>query len=192
MAFKRGFKSWCETISAQQRKDLGLEAFAALDPMKLASALGAKVLRADEIPGVPKDALRILLEEDSESWSAITISLEGRHLIVLNPSHTTGRISSDLMHELAHLLIGHKPSRFDISEDNLLLLRYCDGDQEAEANWLAGALLLPREALLHIRRKKLSDADAAKQYHSSKQMLTYRMQITGVNLQARRSAQASV
>jgi Zn-dependent peptidase ImmA (M78 family) len=74
------------------------------------------------------------------------------------------------MHEISHLLIGHKPSRFDITEDNLLLLRYCDGDQEEEANWLAGSLLLPREALLHIRRKKLSDAEATKLYHTSKQM----------------------
>jgi hypothetical protein len=58
------------------------------------------------------------------------------------------------MHETAHIIIGHDPARVDVTEDGLLILSSHNKQQE-EAKWLSGCLLLPREALLLIRRQRV-------------------------------------
>lgn len=73
-----------------------------------------------------------------------------------------GRPASDLMHELAHIIIGHEPARVDVTEDGALIWNSHDQRQEDEANWLSGCLLLPREALSWIRRQRLDDRAAAR------------------------------
>ena len=42
-----------------------------------------------------------------------------------------------------------------------IALRAHNKEQEDEASWLAGCLLLPRDALFSIRRRRLSDEEAA-------------------------------
>jgi Zn-dependent peptidase ImmA (M78 family) len=90
------------------------------------------------------------------------------------------------MHELAHLVIGHRPGRIDITEDGTLMLQTYDRQQEDEANWLAGCLLLPRPALMFIEQQGLEANSAARVYGVSTQMLQYRRQVTGVQYQMRR------
>jgi Zn-dependent peptidase ImmA (M78 family) len=70
---------------------------------------------------------------------------------------------------------------------NDLALRAHNQAQEEEANWLAGCLLRPREVLVHIKSNELGDGHACHEYGVSAKMLTYRMNISGVNLQGRRS-----
>jgi Zn-dependent peptidase ImmA (M78 family) len=145
------------------------------------------VLAPAEVPDLDPTVLQILLKEDPDSWSAVTVSVGNRDLIILNSSHTGGRPASDLMHELAHILTGHTPGRVDVSEDGLLMLNTYDKGQEAEAAWLAGALLLPREALLFLRKNGISTERALKIYGVSIDMLNYRLRMTGVDLQLRRA-----
>jgi Zn-dependent peptidase ImmA (M78 family) len=103
------------------------------------------------------------------------------------PPHPETREANTLMHELAHLIIGHKPARLDITGDGLMILSSYDKQHEDEANWLAAALLLPREALLHARRQGMTDQQAAVTYGCSTVLFTMRIQTTGVDLQLRRS-----
>lgn len=184
--FERGFKTWCETIASVQRKELGVGAIDPLDPFALAEHLGVRVMRADEIPDVEPSCLKTLTRDDPDSWSAITLSMDSDDLIILNPTHSGGRPASDLMHELAHIIAGHAPSRVDVSEDGMLLLNSYDRSQEEQASWLAGCLLLPREALVAIRRSGLSVEVVSKRYGVSPAMLRYRLDVTGVNRQLRR------
>ncbi len=58
-----------------------------------------------------------------------------------------------------------------------------DQDQEDEADWLGGTLLLPRPAMLAIRRTGLTDDGAMFEYQVSRQMLTWRFRMTGVDYQ---------
>ena len=58
-----------------------------------------------------------------------------------------------------------------------------DKVQGEEPDWLSGCLLLPREALLTIKRQSLDDAAAAMEYGVSSRMLSYRMAMTGVKRQ---------
>jgi hypothetical protein len=187
--FARGFKTWCEQVALQQRRNLGLSPTDPLDPHGLAAHLNVQVWKAEDIPGLESQYLHILLVSDPESWSAATLLLGNRPLIILNSAHSKGRQSSDLMHELSHLIIGHEPGRVDVSENGLLMLTTFNKDQEDEATWLAGCLLLPREALLFIRRKKMSDSEVETKYQVSNQMYQYRLRVSGVDSQLSRAKQ---
>lgn len=87
--------------------------------------------------------------------------------------HSEGRLASDIMHELAHIILGHEPARVEVSKDGLLILSTYDKTQEEEAKWLSGCLLLPREAPLLIRRSGLSPEVAAAKYGVSVPMLPF-------------------
>lgn len=191
--FKRGFKSWCENVAIQQRRELNLRSVDPLDARLLAKHLGIQVWSAEQVPGLDPESLRTLLREDPDSWSAVTICVGSKDLIILNSSHSGGRPASDLTHELSHILFGHEPARVDVTEDGLLMLNMYDRKQEEEANWLAGCLLLPRDALMLIRRERMDLKIAAKRYGVSPEMLQYRMNVTGVDYQlgrARRKGQS--
>jgi Zn-dependent peptidase ImmA (M78 family) len=178
--YDRGFKSWCEKVALQQRLDLLLRATDPLDPVALAQHLDVLVWAADEVPGVEGGALQVLTEQDPDSWSAVTLCTGTKDLIITNPRHRNGRRASDIMHELSHLIIGHEPARVDITEDGLLILNTFSQKQEDEAKWLSGCLLLPRPALLAIRRQRLEESAAAKRFGVSVPMLTYRMRVLGL------------
>lgn len=190
--FKRGFKKRCEDQSIRIRKALSLNTSAPLDPYLLAEKSKIKVLTPEQIKDLAQEDLNILLNEDPSGWSAVTLCLRGTYIIILNSSHSDGRSSSDLMHEISHIIIGHKPSRIDLTEDGLLILNTYDKDQEQEADWLSGSLLLPRDALLLIKRKGLKGFAAQKIYGVSSNMLNFRLNITGVNRQFQRFYRKSV
>jgi Zn-dependent peptidase ImmA (M78 family) len=64
------------------------------------------------------------------------------------------RQANDLMHELAHLELLHTPARVDMSGSEVFLLSDYSEDQEQEADWYAGAMLLPRDALCRARSRQ--------------------------------------
>jgi Zn-dependent peptidase ImmA (M78 family) len=184
--FARGFKSWCETVAVQRRRLLGLEAWAPLAPAALANSLAIEVRAVDEVPGLDSK-YRQALSADAGSWSAVTITSGSKSVVILNSDHSQSRSASDLMHELAHLIIGHSPGRIDITEDGALVLNTYERLQEDEANWLAGCLLLPRAALLWIVRQRQDLGAAAGHYGVSSSMLQFRLNVTGVRQQDRRT-----
>lgn len=188
--FARGFKSWCENVALQQRRNLRLPSTAPLDPFMLAKQLGVVVWGPADVPEVLAVTIKVLTVDDPSSWSAISLQANGRQLVIVNPSHSKGRTASNLMHELSHFLLEHKAARVDVSQDGLLLNTYVKG-QEDEADWLAGCLLLPRDALLETRRQRLSDEVAAANYGTSVAMFTYRVRVTGIDLQLGRSTRVS-
>ena len=87
------------------------------------------------------------------------------------------------MHELAHLLLGHEPSTVFFPGQENLALRGFNKSAEDEANWLAGALLLPRDALVELRAKRRPKEVACDEFGVSRQMLDFRMRVTGVERQ---------
>lgn len=105
------------------------------------------------------------------------------HLIVFNSAQSEPRRNSVVMHELAHIILGHELTSASLTEDGHFVPTTYDQDQEDEADWLAGTLLLPRPALLKIRRLRMSDQVATETYAVSQQMLTWRFRMTGVDFQ---------
>jgi Zn-dependent peptidase ImmA (M78 family) len=186
--FKRGFKSWCERTAVEKRAELGLRQLDKLDPYQLAQHLGITIQRPEEVPGVSAACLKRLLRDDRDAWSAVTLRHGSHSTIILNTAHSAARRASDLMHELAHIILGHTPSRVDVTDDLQLLLRTHDRVQEDEANWLAGCLLLPRPVLVSLQRRRAQPGEAAREYGVSVPMFTYRLQVSGVQIQASRLA----
>lgn len=185
--FRRGFKTWAEEVARRVRCDLGLEASSPLDPLQVAQHLGVLVLTPSDLRDLASDTRSRLLNVHSDSWSAITVSLGTSHLVILNPCHARTRQKSSLAHELAHIILGHDPSLMFVTPKSGVALRTHNREQEEEANWLAGCLLLPREALFFIRRDRLSDEAACERYGVSLVMLRFRVNTSGVDLQLRRA-----
>jgi Zn-dependent peptidase ImmA (M78 family) len=185
--FRRGFKTWSERASLRVREKLKLTPVSPLDPFQLAELLGVPVTSPNNLAELGEDIRQRLVNDHRDCWSAITVTDGSGHLIVTNPAHARTRLHSNLAHEIAHIILGHEPSMMFMSLDSGTALRTHNEDQEEEANWLAGCLLLPRDALIFIRRRAMSDEDASSEYGVSVAMLRFRFNVTGVDVQMRRA-----
>lgn len=186
---RRGFKTWCENAAGGYRRDLGLARIDALDPRLLARKIGVAIKTPCEIPGVDSGALRQLLETDAASWSAITLTVGSRSLIISNSRHSYARQNSNIAHELAHLILEHEPSKMYVSQDGLMMLASYNPTHEEEAGCLSGTLLVPREGLLSQLTRGALDAEMATFFGVSLDLLRMRKNVTGVlrQIQARAS-----
>ena len=186
MAFRRGFKSQCERRSVEFRKQLGISQTGALRADDLARKLGVTVWSTDDIVELPPDDRAVLNNTNDDSWAALTMRVEAAHLVVHKPVASLGRRNNVIMHELAHIILGHELTVACILEDGSLVPGNFSQEQEDEADWLAGALLLPRPALTSIRQRRLPDYQVCNKYLVSGEMLTWRFRMTGVDLQLSR------
>lgn len=187
MAFRRGFKSQCERRSAEYRKQLGLTDTECLDADKLAEHLGVTVWSVTDVEGLLDDERKTLTDPTDDSWSALTMRLGTRDLVLYKPVSSVGRRNSVIMHELAHIVLGHELADACLLPDGSLVPGNFSQEQEDEADWLAGTLLLPRPALVFIRLSQLSDEVACSKFLVSREMLVWRNRMTGVEYQFARN-----
>ncbi len=184
---RRGFKAQAERLAADLRRQLGCRDDQAVPLDALAAYLGLELVSADEL--VPRERFVELELLQADAFSAGTFRLPGgRRVIVHNPVHTRGRISSDLAHELAHILLDHDVR--SIERVGSLRFLTCDAEQEEEADWLAGCLLLPRPLLLRAASDGMTAAQVAARYHTSEAMARFRLNASGVLVQIGRAQAA--
>ena len=184
---RRGFKSACERTAAAHRETLKRRLDEPLDPEELASHLDVLVWRPNDVPELSEKTLKQLLERDKESWSAVTLKVGATCLTIVNSEHSLNRQRSSITHELAHIILKHEPDRIDVSTKGYLLLSTFEKEKEDEANWLAGALLVPREGLRRIFRSTKDPQRLAHHLGVSRKLLEWRLRMTGVAVQARRA-----
>ncbi|SRR6266545_140591 len=183
---ERGFKSWAERTSLAFRKELGVAVDACLAPEKIAEYLDVELWTPAQVPGVTQEVLNQLLKIDPWGWSAAGVQVNGRGIVIYNPRHSRGRQVSDITHELAHFILDHQPAKIILSADlDGLSMRSFNQKQEDEANCLAWTLLLPREALIRAKRRRLTVEEIAEQYGVTKSLAIYRVNATGVERQLR-------
>jgi Zn-dependent peptidase ImmA (M78 family) len=173
---RRGFKAEAERLAQRVRSEMGLGMGDAMDGIMLARHAGAEVRCADELTAVTK--LEALEEIQPGAFSACTFTFADHHVVVYSPLASPGRRHSDIAHEAAHLLLGHEVK--EIQQVGGLSFFTCDPDEEQEANWLAGCLLLPRQLLYGAARRGLDTADIAASYGVSEPMAAFRLRTTGV------------
>lgn len=179
---RRGFKAEAERLAQSTRSAMCLRPIRTLDARALARHLGASVRSADELTSMT--SLEALERLQPRAFSACTFDIGERTVIVYNPLSSFGRRQSDISHEAAHLLLGHSVK--EVENFGGLSFFTCDPDEEQEANWLAGCLLLPRELLLHAVRSGLDTDAIAEKYAVSPQMAAFRLRTTGVLRQTQR------
>jgi Zn-dependent peptidase ImmA (M78 family) len=173
---RRGFKAEAERLSERVRDDLGLKRADQLPLDRLAASLDSELRSAVDLIDINR-----LVEIDTlqpGAFSACTFDIGDRHVIVWNPLASPGRRTSDIAHELSHLLLNHAVK--EVQTIGELTFFGCDPDEEQEANWLAGCLLLPRRLLVATLRAGATAADLAERYEVSLQMVNYRIRATGV------------
>ena len=184
---RRGFKSWSERTSGEYRSQLGLNLAEALEPRELADHIGILVWTPRDVPGLSTGSIEQLTETDPSSWSAVTVAAGGHHLIIVNSAHAHTRQRSSLAHELAHVVLNHRPAEARVSQEGFLFRDHYDTEQEEEADWLAGALLLPREGLLSVYRRNSSSEVIGRHFRVSTKFVDWRLRTTGILLQATRA-----
>jgi Zn-dependent peptidase ImmA (M78 family) len=108
---RRGFKTEAERRAEAIRKQMGRRLRDPVDAIQIARHLGAEVHPADELTSLAK--LQALEELQPGAFSACTFSLGDRHVIIYNPLGSPARRQSDVAHEAAHILLGHKPDSTD-------------------------------------------------------------------------------
>lgn len=188
---RRGFKSDAERIAELVRRDLGLGPLGRLDCFALAEAWGIPVVSLGELreDGASEASIRRLMSPDA-GFSATTIVVGTRRLIVYNPRHEPGRKASSLAHELAHVILEHEAA----PAIGVGGCRHWDSRQEAEADWLGSTLLVPRASALAWMLES-DDVDAgASNFGVSVELFRWRINHTGVVREVqklRRRAQAA-
>ena len=182
---RRGFKSWCERTAAEYRQTLGIPITAALDPRVLAQHLNVRVLMPEEVLGLANASLTQLTVSGRDSWSAVTISHSGVRLVILNSGHPETRQANSLAHELAHIILNHTSDNARVSQEGFLFRSRFDEDQEKEADWLSGCLLLPREGLFHAYCRTPHPEILATRFRVSEALVNWRLRSTGIMRQAK-------
>jgi len=184
MALRRGFKTEANDIAREIRQELGLHSAAPLDSRSLAEHLELPLQPLSAMAEVPQ-VVRYFSRRNTGEFSALTVFDGPRRLIVYNDSHSLGRQSSDLAHEISHALLLHEPRpALDASG-----CRDWDEDCEDEADWLAGALLVSDEAAISIVRRHLTLAAAAGIYGVSVPLIKWRLNVTGATVRVARARQ---
>ncbi|MGH8192981.1 MAG: ImmA/IrrE family metallo-endopeptidase [Woeseiaceae bacterium] len=159
---------------------MGVSSEGALPYGKLADEFGVVLWTPGDVPGLDDDTVRQLSVTDAGSWSAVTVNLDSRYVVVVNTAQDERRIPNNVVHELAHIILGHAASRVDISEDGHLWLSTYGSDQEKEADWLAASLLLPRDGLLSCFSRCRDIEATAAQFQVSRELVRWRLNATGV------------
>jgi hypothetical protein len=175
---EKSLRDWCENEGVRWRRELSLYAYDPLPAQRLAQHLEIPVLNPTEIPGIDEPTLRCLLEEDA-GWSAIALPISaGKHLIIYNPTHAATRHESNVMHELAHLLLGHQPIRFHQVSGAIPVREYRVADEKA-AEYLGGCLQITVRGLDWAFQRNMTHREIAEHFGASLQMVRYRCNMTG-------------
>jgi len=173
LAFRRGFKAEANRIALRVRAQMGLGEIDAIDPVAVCAHYDIPLFKLSEIePDSP-----FLDPQNNSAFSAVTVPCGCQTAIVHNDTHHLHRQRSNISHELAHCFLGHK-STPPLTSDGQ---RSRDGGVEEEANFLAGALLLPNEAALYLLGSGLLP-QAQRLYGISRPMLEYRMRVSGAHV----------
>lgn len=183
MTLRRGFKTEANEIACDTREELRLAKRAPLDPWKLANHLEIPVITLSSLSDQIPDAIRYFTRTNRSDFSAVTVFQGFERTILHNDSHSLGRQSSNLAHELSHALLLH-PATPPIDSRGC---RDWDPILEEEAEWLSGALLISDEAALHIVRSGLAEDQAMTLYGVSRKMLRFRLNVTAARIRVERS-----
>lgn len=166
---------------------MGISADEPLCPWLLSEHLYVPVVKLSILPSCDeKDYL--MRGKGIEEFSA-TVCYEGTEAFVVNnDAHHIKRQASDIAHELAHVLMGHPPTRpFDETGRRDFLIEI-----ENEAEWLGPALLVSEHAALHafklIQTKQHTLTSLSDEWSITEDVIRMRMNAVGAAKRFRRKA----
>lgn len=169
---RRGFKAEAKRLALELRGEISLNAHAPFDPYAFAIEYGIPVVQLSDLRGAARDHF---LKADGSAVSGALIPTGTGAVILENDAQPVTRRRTTMCHELAHVVLEHK---FGVSLSDE---RKCGlgGDQEAEADWLSGELLIPYDGALRLARRGATDEDAACTFAVSLAVAKWRMNHSG-------------
>lgn len=173
------FRRRAEKFAMAERAALGLTPTCRLDPRLLAERHGIRVVELSKLPGVSEEERALLMTRDTKDLSALLIGEAGQAILVVNDSHTPERQANSMCHEVAHVLLGHSTGPI-VDEAGV---RVYPERQEAEADWLAGALLVPVQGLRRLYPKD-TRPQIEQNFGVSQELLRWRCNMHGMAAKA--------
>lgn len=183
MSFRRGFKAEAERIALEVRGELKLETTDPLDAFELAAHLEIPVYGLRELRRFSANPVFVGLFSglEQDSFSAVTVFVGIRRIIIHNETHAPTRQLSNLAHEISHCLLEHAPTPINSSG-----CRHWEKDVEDEASWLGAALLVPRGGALQLALEGLGVSEIAATFGVSEALCRWRIAQTGIASQLQR------
>lgn len=183
MALIRGFKAEANRIAALIRGEIGLSCIDPLNPHELAKHLEIPIFPLSKISNNNLDYKKYFSQINPDEFSAVTIFEGSMRIILHNDSHISGRQASNLTHEIAHSLLFHEPQK--VTGPTGFLTDW-DKNQEQEAEWLMGNLLVTDEAAIHIVQNGINSKMAACTYGVNPKLMEFRIKTSGAFKRAKR------
>lgn len=169
---RRGFKTEAKRLALELRTEIDLDAHAPFDPYAFASEYGIPVVRLSELTGVAREHF---MKEQGSALSGALIP-DGTGVVILeNDAQPLTRRRTTMCHELAHVVLEHS---FGVSLSDE---RKCGlgGQQEEEADWLSGEMLIPYDGAYRLARANATDDRAAHAFDVSLAVARWRMNHSG-------------
>lgn len=173
MNLDKKFLDRCEGLAVDWRYRLQLRPFDRLPAEQLLNELGGEAVTPNQIPYASPDAIAHLMT--CGNWSAGIVRRKPL-LIVYHPAASPARHQSNLMHELAHVLLDHPMVGF--SQETGLPLR--DKRHEEEATHLGGCLQIPSSGLEWAVNQGFTCGQIANHFQASRAMVRFRSNMTRI------------
>jgi len=172
-------------VAEEERADLGLGPRDPLDPYELAGAHGIPVYGlADCVESdLPPYIYEHFANTKSRTWSAMLVPIGTARIIIENDKHSPVRRRSNIAHELGHHLLEHPFDQVILGEDHK---RQFNEQQEKQAKYMAGELLIPLKAAERMAFDGWDNARVAARYGVSEQFA--QMQMMGQRVRAANAA----
>lgn len=180
-----GFKKQAEVIALELRGEMGLGPCDRIDCTALAAHLAIDVVSVSDLVGAgasAEDVSRML--SDQMGFSAMTVYRGTKCKIFYHPLHPPTRTANSVAHEISHVVLEHEPGQVLTAEGT----RDWNAEQEEEADWQAGAILVPRDGALQWLASGGSMSTGAAYFGVSERLFSWRAHHTGVVTQLRRRA----
>lgn len=151
------FRQECESIAIRVRHNMELRAYDPLSARQLASHMSIELVEPQDLPDIDEDTLAKAIA--SERWSALAIPISPP-MIVYHPKRSLIQLESNIMHELAHIYLKHKPEQLGKISERYITRCY-PKQQEYEADYLAECFQIPQVGLHYAVQHQMSLADIA-------------------------------
>lgn len=182
---RRGFKTEAKTLAIEIRAEVGLGPFGPFDPYALAEEYGIPVYTLSDLAHDEhaRAAVAHYMGTRSTAFSAALVPIGDMRVILDNDIHAPARRRNSVSHEMSHVVLEHVFGDVLLTGDGC---RAHDKNQEAEADWLAGELLIPYAAAERAARQDLTDEEVAEAFKVSIKLAAMRMNSSGARMVVRR------
>ena len=178
--FVYGFKSKAENLAIKYREELGLTKFKPLNAFILAKHLDIPIFSVEDAFKGNENHPDYLKLNNTDCFNALWMpNCDGDKIIIHNSNHSAFRQQSNLMHELAHIILDHKIPDEIAKICSLYKLHYYNKEQEGEAKFFGACLQITKPAVLWVLKENWTEERISQYYSASNEMVKYRLNVSG-------------